>query len=232
MPHVDPSPNRGFSFTGCLRRYKLFYPIIGLSWMITIALVLYILNIRTAVVPTDDSIVDVVIFAFNDCYELKPLSGLGGLARVATFQNNLRKEYPGGVISVFPGDFFSPSALSSAVVQLPSQDKPARLDGRQMVDVFNALNIDLATFGNHEFDLKDASFRARLNESAFTYVATNVRDVKTSKPFTEAKHVTSTFMTVRGIRIGFVGVVLTDNMGEYEQIAEIDEYEDAVKLVR
>jgi len=42
--------------------------------------------------------------------------------------------------------------------------------------VLNALGLDFATFGNHEFDLPKDQFRARLRESAFTWFSSNVTD--------------------------------------------------------
>jgi 5'-nucleotidase len=43
-----------------------------------------------------------------------------------------------------------------------------------MVAVLNALGLDFATFGNHEFDLDEDAFRARLVESRFEWLSTNV----------------------------------------------------------
>ena len=54
------------------------------------------------------------------------------------------------------GDYLSSSALGTTIVD------GQRLAGRQMVDVLNATGIDWATFGNHEFDVTEAQFRARL----------------------------------------------------------------------
>jgi hypothetical protein len=45
--------------------------------------------------------------------------------------------------------------------------------GRQMVEVLNAMGLDLATFGNHEFDLKEAELLERLRESRFGWVSSN-----------------------------------------------------------
>ena len=45
-----------------------------------------------------------------------------------------------------------------------------------MVAVLNLLGLDWATLGNHEFDIPEAAFRARLAESKFRIVASNVTD--------------------------------------------------------
>ena len=64
----------------------------------------------------------------------------------------------------------SPSALGTARVN------GERLNGKQMVAVLNAAGIEWGTFGNHEFDIPEAALRARLAESKFKLVASNVTD--------------------------------------------------------
>ncbi|KAF4678346.1 hypothetical protein FOL47_000075 [Perkinsus chesapeaki] len=56
-------------------------------------------------------------------------------------------------ISMLPGDFVAMSYLSSITY------------GQHMVDMMNAAEIDLVTFGNHEFDFKNNCPPAHLNES-------------------------------------------------------------------
>ncbi len=63
------------------------------------------------------------------------------------------------------GDYLSPSAIGTAIVD----GQP--LAGRQMVDVLNHVGVDWAVLGNHEFDVSEAAFRARLAESRFRVVA-------------------------------------------------------------
>ena len=58
------------------------------------------------------------------------------------------------VLTTLGGDYLSPAALGTAKVD----GQP--LAGRQMVDVLNATGLDWATFGNHEFDVSEAAFRA------------------------------------------------------------------------
>ena len=54
-----------------------------------------------------------------------------------------------------------------------------------MVEVMNAMNFDLVTFGNHEFDVGVGALQKRLNESNFNWTSANVKQ-KTengNKPF-------------------------------------------------
>jgi 5'-nucleotidase/UDP-sugar diphosphatase len=116
-----------------------------------------------------DGVVEFTILQINDVYEIAPLDGgdVGGLARVAALREELRAQNP-NTFTVLAGDFFSPSALGTAVVD----GRP--LAGRQMVDALNNLGLDLATFGNHEFDLVAEDFHARLAQSRFAWVSSNV----------------------------------------------------------
>jgi 5'-nucleotidase / UDP-sugar diphosphatase len=145
------------------------------------------------------------IIHLNDVYEILPVEGgkSGGLARVATVfqQYRLRSDAP--VITTLGGDYLSPSALGTAKVD----GQP--LAGRQMVDVLNAAHLDWATFGNHEFDVSEAAFRAHLAQATFKIVSTNVTDAN-GQPFPGVP--TSAIVPFpadgRTIRIGLVGVTL------------------------
>ncbi|MBL4663075.1 MAG: bifunctional metallophosphatase/5'-nucleotidase, partial [Flavobacteriaceae bacterium] len=66
------------------------------------------------------------------------------------------------------GDFLNPSLLGTIKVD------GERVRGRQMVEVMNAMDFELVTFGNHEFDLKEADLQKRLDESNFYWTSANV----------------------------------------------------------
>jgi 5'-nucleotidase len=116
-----------------------------------------------------DDRIHVTILHFNDIYEITPVSGgkEGGIARVATLRKQLLASNP-NTITTLGGDLFSPSAIGTA------QYEGDRLAGRQMVDVLNHFGLDYATFGNHEFDIKENQFNQRMKEAEFTWVSSNV----------------------------------------------------------
>src|SRR2546430_1280642 len=70
----------------------------------------------------------VTILHFNDVYEIEPIEGghFGGLSRVATVLQQLKRTHA-PVLSVLAGDYLSPSAIGTAVID----GQP--LAGRQMV---------------------------------------------------------------------------------------------------
>lgn len=113
---------------------------------------------------------NLTILQINDVYEIAPLEGgrLGGMARVAALKQQLLSENP-NTICIHAGDFLSPSVIGT--VKLDGN----RIQGAHMVDIMNIAGVDYVTFGNHEFDLDESSLQARLDESRFDWVSTNVK---------------------------------------------------------
>ncbi len=149
----------------------------------------------------------VTFLHFNDVYEITPMSGgaSGGLARLATLRAALARRTP-TLVTDLAGDFLSPSAMGLAQVG------GARLAGRQMVSVLNAVGLQWATLGNHEFDIRPEEFLARLSESRFGYVVSNVTDSAGRLfPHTQ-RHAILRLRSPGGlVRIGLIGLVIDDN---------------------
>ena len=165
----------------------------------------------------EDNRIQVTLIQINDVYEIEAVSGgkLGGLARVAYVRKQLLKENP-NTFTVMAGDFFSPSALGTAVVD------GKRLDGKQMVAVLNAMGLDYAAFGNHEFDIKKDPFYSRLNESEFKWIACNVFDKEgnlfpgtlTNELLSFSNHHGSVFT------LGLTGITMDENDPEYVSFSD------------
>src|SRR5262245_17517431 len=146
----------------------------------------------------------VTLLHFNDVYEIDAVEGgrSGGLSRVATVLARLRRGAT-PVVSTLAGDFLSPSAIGTAQVD----GQP--LAGRQMVAMLNAVGLDWATFGNHEFDVPEAAFHERLAESRFKFVSSNVVDAA-GTPFerTVQSAVVNVTSNGRPIRLGLIGLTI------------------------
>lgn len=134
------------------------------------------------------------LLQLNDLYEITPVEKgkKGGLARVATLRDRIARESPHTLL-VLAGDFLSPSTMSSL------------FQGAQMVATLNAAGLDLATFGNHEFDFGAEVTRERMRESHFTWVSTNVLDPATGLPFGGAAPFV--LREYDGVRVAFLGLV-------------------------
>lgn len=171
----------------------------------------------------------------NDVYEIAPLNGgeYGGLARVAHIRDSIKERFPNTFLFL-AGDFLNPSLIGTLKID------GERIKGKQMVDVLNAMDIDLVTFGNHEFDLSEEDLQKRLNESKFSWTSANVRHVTAAGlvPFARQWEYTtaptsdfSTFNAVDAdgneIKFGVFGVTLPSNPKEYVSYGDI--YDNAVR---
>ncbi|HJP21434.1 MAG TPA: bifunctional UDP-sugar hydrolase/5'-nucleotidase [Alphaproteobacteria bacterium] len=101
----------------------------------------------------------------NDVYEIAAKKGQGGLAQLMTLlkAERARAEHH---LTTLGGDLLSPSVLSGLT------------QGKQMIEVFNALGLDAAGLGNHEFDFGSEVLRRRAAESKFPWLASNTLDAE------------------------------------------------------
>ncbi|MGQ0766147.1 MAG: bifunctional metallophosphatase/5'-nucleotidase [Gemmatimonadota bacterium] len=164
------------------------------------------------------------ILHINDVYEITAVGGTGGLARLATLRRQLEEER-GRVLLTLGGDFLSPSALGTALVD----GQP--LAGAQMIGVLNAVGLDWATLGNHEFDVGEQALRNRIAESRFGWVISNVTDGSGSMfPGTVSHAIVRVLAGGRPLRLGLLGIVLPANRVSWVRYA--DQYESARRTAR
>jgi 5'-nucleotidase / UDP-sugar diphosphatase len=160
---------------------------------------------------------EVVLLHMNDVYEITPIEDgrVGGLARVAALRQRLLAENP-HVVTLIGGDLFSPSAMGTAKVGGEA------LDGEQMVAVLDAVGLDWATFGNHEFDISEEHFDQRMREAGFGWVSANVTGAS-GQPIPGV--VRSTVFTLGepggpALRLGLVGGTLQGVYKDYVTVAD------------
>ena len=175
-------------------------------------------------------VVALTILQINDFYEIAPLDNgnIGGAARVATLRKKLLMENP-NVLTLLAGDFISPSLLGT--LQMDGE----KVKGKQMIEALNAIGLDLATFGNHEFDYDLNVLQKRINESKFNWVSSNVNMVKDGKTGPFSKNIngkdefiprskTFTFRSPSGksLRIGVVAPCLDVNKAKFVAYDDIN----------
>jgi len=131
------------------------------------------------------------ILHFNDTYELEPAGDgrRGGAARAATVLKEYAKENP---LILFSGDAIGGSALTA-----PRQ-------GQAMIEALNALGLQYAALGNHEFDFGPEVAAKRIKESNFTWLTANLIDTKTEKPIVGV--LPSVLTQWNGIKVGLIGL--------------------------
>jgi 2',3'-cyclic-nucleotide 2'-phosphodiesterase (5'-nucleotidase family) len=180
---------------------------------------------KTAQNRRDDDKISMTFLQINDVYEISPLEkgAVGGLARVATLRKQLEAENK-NTWTILAGDFFSPSVLGTLKVE------GKRLKGKQMVETLNAMGLDLATFGNHEFDIKEEEVQERLDESTFGYVSTNVQHKTKEKTaaFEQNKQPIPQTLVIDMhdadgtlLKIGVLGVTLPFNKAPFVQYEDV-----------
>ena len=94
----------------------------------------------------------------------------GGLSRAATALETLRARYPGKLVLVDAGDLLQGNPFATYF---------GRYDKRQpqpIVDALNALQYDVVTPGNHDFDFGFDFLRRAAAEATYRYVSANVVD--------------------------------------------------------
>lgn len=133
----------------------------------------------------------------NDNYEITATRGWGGFAQLMTVLKEQRRASLNTTVT-FGGDLLSPSIMSGL------------LKGAQMIDLMNAVGVDLAVPGNHEFDFGPDVLVERISESRFQWLASNVsRNGKLLDGTTS--HVVR---SLGGIKVGFFGIVTPDTAQE------------------
>ena len=193
--------------------------------------------------PRGSENIEFIVLQMNDVYEIAPLEGgkAGGLARVAAIRQELLQENP-NTIAVLAGDFLSPSFIATL-----KGDEGEPVAGLQMVEALNALGLDYATFGNHEFDLKPPELlEKRMGQSRFRYISCNAfyRTDDGLRPFRQPgqngvqsvpPYVVHEFEGRRGkkVRVAIIGVVLPFNQAPYVHYEPVtDAFREAVRSAR
>ncbi|WP_428828015.1 bifunctional metallophosphatase/5'-nucleotidase [Azonexus sp. IMCC34842] len=139
--------------------------------------------------------IQVGLIHVNDIYQIAPIdpqAPRGGLARLASLVKAIRQQDP-ATLFVFGGDTLSPSVESGL------------FKGRQMMAAWNALGVDVAVPGNHEFDFGESVLRDRLAESRFPWLAANLL---AEPPLPAIKP--SELRVINGVRVGLLGLLTPD----------------------
>jgi 5'-nucleotidase len=174
---------------------------------------------------SEETTVRFTLLHLNDVYEIAPVGGEGGMARVAALRKRLVRNNP-NTWMLLAGDLFSPSALGMARVH------GERLAGKQIVAMMNAAGLDYMTFGNHEFDLSEPQFLQRLAESRFLWFSSNVVNAQ-GQPFPNVPAYRILEVANRNgkkIKVGFFGLTIPSNPKPY--VRYLDVFQEADRQVR
>jgi 5'-nucleotidase len=121
---------------------------------------------------------------------------VGGVAALKPWMDSLARACACTTIRLDAGDEMQGTALSNATY------------GRGTVDALNALALDAAAIGNHEFDWSIDTLRQRMHEARYPFVSANIttRDGSArpewAKPWT--------LITKYGTRVAVIGLTTTE----------------------
>ncbi|KAK4064149.1 uncharacterized protein Triagg1_9128 [Trichoderma aggressivum f. europaeum] len=144
---------------------------------------------------------DLTILHFNDVYHISDATLVARFASVFTDPRHVTGEaaVPEHLLRIFSGDAFSPSLEASV------------LRGEHMPALLNSLNIDVACYGNHDFDFGDDRLVQLSKQTIFPWTLANaVRNPRSSgndSLLAQAKEYV--IQNVAGYRIGFFGLAGT-----------------------
>jgi 5'-nucleotidase len=153
---------------------------------------------------------------FNDAHEIGPvLTGgqdRGGVARLATAIYAVRAQNAATSV-VYGGDLGGGTLFGGLYYGFP------------MVEAFNIIGIDLATFGNHDFDFGVDNARALVAASDFPWITSNLVDAE-GEPFIDGG--TWQVQRVGKTRVGFIGLTdAIDTTMASDDLNEVDPIEAA-----
>ena len=155
-----------------------------------LAWLLPILSVPQLVLAEEARHVRVTFLLTSDVYKMNEEGGRGGLPRTAALvkQERARASH---FFMVHAGDTLSPSLLSA-------QDQ-----GAHMIDLWNAVGVDIFVPGNHEFDFGPEIFMKRIREASFPVFAANLSGPD-GKPLPGIAGYT--IKDIDGVKLGIIGL--------------------------
>ncbi|MEO5377101.1 MAG: 5'-nucleotidase C-terminal domain-containing protein [Magnetococcus sp. DMHC-6] len=154
--------------------------------LLIIFIVLLFINYKTAFSEE----IKITFVHANDVYELQPRNGMGGIASLQTVLQEYRRKDP-QLIFTFGGDLLSPSLLSGMA------------HGKQMIEAMNALHLDLAVPGNHEFDFGPDNMIQQIGTSQAVWLTSNIKTTNGELlPGTKRNLIRK----IHGVKVGFFAV--------------------------
>src|SRR5262245_7462559 len=149
-----------------------------------------------------------------------PRGERGGLAMFGGYVRNIRSARArdgGGLLLVDSGDMFQGTLESNLN------------EGAAVVRAYNSLGYSAAAIGNHEFDYGPAgasetprspaddprgALKARARQARFPFLAANTVETATGRPVAWPNVKPSTIVTVRGVKVGLIGVTTIDTAAQ------------------
>ncbi|MEM6730003.1 MAG: bifunctional UDP-sugar hydrolase/5'-nucleotidase [Myxococcota bacterium] len=130
----------------------------------------------------------------------------GGLLTMSGYVEAIRKTSPHPVFLLDAGDIYQGTLASN------------HFWGRSIIDIYNAMDFDLAVLGNHEFDFGDGErknkdvlgvVRDRVAQAEFPFLTANVYEKSSGERIDWPNTRPSVLLEKSGIKVGFIGASTT-----------------------
>ncbi|MEF3693883.1 MAG: bifunctional UDP-sugar hydrolase/5'-nucleotidase [Candidatus Cloacimonadota bacterium] len=123
---------------------------------------------------------------------------LGGYAALEYHLNQSRVQHPRSIY-LDAGDQQTGTAFAARSIN--------GITGAEVIEVFNQLELDASTLGNHEFDSSNSNTKALMQLADYPFVNANLIHKDNGSYFGDSPYVT---IELEGIRIGVLGLALVE----------------------
>jgi 2',3'-cyclic-nucleotide 2'-phosphodiesterase/3'-nucleotidase len=162
---------------------------------------------------------EIVILSINDFHgALAPAGKNVGAVKLVDALKTEKAKNPEGTIIVSGGDNYQGSAMSNM------------LYGEPVSAVFEEMGIELSAVGNHEFDWGINRINKWAEDGGFTFVCTNIYDIRTNEPVDWAEP----FVIIEreGVKVGFVGLATPETAYKTLKANVVNyEFRDPVEVI-
>jgi len=162
---------------------------------------------------------EIVILSINDFHgALAPAGKNVGAVKLVDALKTEKAKNPEGTIIVSAGDNYQGSAMSNL------------LYGEPVSAVFKEMGIELSAVGNHEFDWGINRINKWAEDGGFTFVCTNIYDIRTNEPVDWAEP----FVIIEreGVKVGFIGLATPETAYKTLKANVVNyEFRDPVEVV-
>lgn len=162
---------------------------------------------------------EITILTINDYHgSLAPAGSNVGAAKLVDAIKTEKAKNPEGTIIVSAGDNYQGSAMSNM------------LYGEPVSEVLKEMGLELSAVGNHEFDWGTGRIVKWAEDGGFTFVCTNIYDIRTNEPVDWAEP----FVIIEkmGIKVGFIGLATPETAYKTLKANVVNyEFRDPVEVI-
>jgi len=162
---------------------------------------------------------EIVILSINDFHgALVPAGKNVGAVKLVDALKTEKAKNPEGTIIVSAGDNYQGSAYSNI------------LYGEPVSAVFKEIGIELSAVGNHEFDWGINRVTKWAEDGGFTFVCTNIYDIRTNEPVDWAEPYA--IIEREGVKVGFIGLATPETAYKTLKANVVNyEFRDSVEVI-